>query len=247
VAKFKELEFPDPPSVSITKHAAQAAKDELRQPARALLAKFVLDATQGLVSRAAEALPFGSIAVSLLGEIANRIGTINENKDAAVKLGTVATRIAKRGEQLVLHFDKAQDQEGLELAQLLVQLTFLAMRLLGEIQEKKGILKKILVFVGCRQTREALERLTGELFPAVSFANENFSVTIHTNARERLEVPAFDSTVRASLRVPHTHTHTRLHCNTVALHHGAVTTGARAPGGARLGFYRESPPPAPHP
>jgi hypothetical protein len=31
-----------------------------------------------------------------------------------------------------------------------------------------------------------------ELFPAVIYANENYSTTIHTNARERLEVPAFD-------------------------------------------------------
>ena len=93
----------------------------------------MLDATQGLVSRVAEALPFGSIAVSLLGEIADRIGTINENKDAAVKLGKTATRSASRCESHLLLFDEAQDKEGIEL-------TFLAMRLVGEIQEKKGIL-----------------------------------------------------------------------------------------------------------
>ena len=28
-----------------------------------------------------------------------------------------------------------------------------------------------------------------EMFPAVLFANEHYSATIHTNARERLEVP----------------------------------------------------------
>jgi hypothetical protein len=29
------------------------------------------------------------------------------------------------------------------------------------------------------------------LYPAVIFTNDNYSVTIHTNARERLEVPPF--------------------------------------------------------
>jgi hypothetical protein len=34
-----------------------------------------------------------------------------------------------------------------------------------------------------------MEGLRGELFPAMIFANEHFSATIHTNARERLAVP----------------------------------------------------------
>jgi hypothetical protein len=36
-----------------------------------------------------------------------------------------------------------------------------------------------------------MEGLRGELFPAMIFANEHFSATIHTHARERLAVPTF--------------------------------------------------------
>ena len=44
-------------------------------------------------------------------------------------------------------------------------------------------------------TAGELTGLQGELYPAVVMTNDNYSVSIHTNAKERLEVPPFMNTL----------------------------------------------------
>lgn len=49
----------------------------------------------------------------------------------------------------------------------------------------------LVVFYKNRHPVGELTGLEGELYPAVIFTNENYSVTIHANAKSRLEVPPF--------------------------------------------------------
>jgi hypothetical protein len=156
VATLKGRDLPEPPKSPSSK---QLALEETR----GVLTSFIKDAAVGLISAAASSFPFGSVAVALVGEVASRVQTLKENEEAAMKLGKLATRICKRGERYLVHLDAAGDGEGVEVAQQMLQLTFLAMRLVCELQERKGVLKKILVFVGSPRAKEALEQLTADL------------------------------------------------------------------------------------
>ncbi len=130
VRTFKELTLPEPPKKFLKKHA----KQEIRET----LIGALKDAAQGLVESAVEALPFGSIALSLVKNVVGRISTIKENEEAAAMLKETAESIAKRGDTFIVFFNKNSDDEGSRLSDALLQQTFLSMRLVAEIQEKRA-------------------------------------------------------------------------------------------------------------
>ena len=164
---FLDLNLPAPPPESTM---LQNRKDELHK----VLINSLLDAMAGFAGKVIEdVVPFGSLAVAFVSDIAERVHAIKKNQQAALRLSKNAAFVLKQAKTIIDYFDKIKDEDGKKEAQALLELTFLAMRLVAEMSKKPGgpvgtAKKRVIMYVGCKRSKEAMERLANEMNDAKS-------------------------------------------------------------------------------
>ena len=114
-------------------------------------------AVGGLLRNAASAVPFSSVGIALCSEAAGRVAQLKANREDAAALAKRAGLVARRGPRLVLYFEAHDDAEARAEAEQLLVSAFSAFRLTSDLAQSKGVARKIVLFLGCKQAAEALQ------------------------------------------------------------------------------------------